>query len=74
MLCKIFAAETTKGEIELQLGKKFIRQLVEIFERQKLKGSVATDYIAVGEKDEIHRVLMEAEPLVRPQDIETGAR
>ena len=34
------------------------------FERQKQKGSTATDYNAVDKKDEIHRVLMEVEPLL----------
>ena len=34
------------------------------FERQKQKGSTSTDYDAVDEKDEIHRVIMEVEPLL----------
>ena len=34
-----------------------------IFERQKQRGSTATDYNAVDENDEIHQVMMEVEPL-----------
>ena len=34
------------------------------FERQKQKGSTATDYKAVDENDENHRVMMEVEPLL----------
>ena len=34
------------------------------FERQKQKGSTATDYNAVDENDEIHRVMTEVEPLL----------
>ena len=34
------------------------------FERQKHKGSTVTDYNAVDENDEVHRVMMEVEPLV----------
>ena len=34
------------------------------FERQKQKGSTVTDYNAVDGNDEVHRVLMELEPLL----------
>ena len=34
------------------------------FERNKQRGSTATDYNAVDENDEIHRVIMEMEPLL----------
>ena len=34
------------------------------FERQKQRGSIATDYNAVDENDEIHRVIMAVEPLL----------
>ena len=34
------------------------------FERQKQKGSTVTDYNAVDEIDEDHRVMMEVEPLL----------
>ena len=35
------------------------------FERQKLKRSATTDYNAVDEIDEVHRVMMEVEPLLK---------
>ena len=68
-LCKMFAAvpERTKEELEPRLGKKFMgyaRRNISDFERQKQKGSTATDYNAVDKNDEIHRVLMEVEPLL----------
>ena len=34
------------------------------FERRKQKGSTVTDYNAVDENDEVHRVMMEVEPLL----------
>ena len=34
------------------------------FERNKQRGSTATDYNAVDENDEIQRVMMEVEPLL----------
>ena len=34
------------------------------FERQKQRGSTVTDYNAVDENDEVHRVMMEVEPLL----------
>ena len=34
------------------------------FERQKQRGSTATDYNAVDENEEIHRVMMELKPLL----------
>ena len=34
------------------------------FERQKQKRSKITDYNAVDENDEVHRVMMEVEPLL----------
>ena len=69
LLCKIFAAvsERTEEELELILGKKFMGYAsgnFSDFERQKQKGSTATDYNAVDENNEIHRVMMEVEPLM----------
>ena len=49
------------------MGKKFIRYAsgnFSDFERQKQKGSTVTDYNAVDENDEVHRVLMIVEPLL----------
>ena len=34
------------------------------FERQKQRGSIVTDYNTVDENDEVHRVMMEVEPLL----------
>ena len=34
------------------------------FERQKQKGSTVTDYNAVNENDEVHRVMMEVDTLL----------
>ena len=34
------------------------------FERQKQKGSTVTDYNAVDENDEVHRVMIEVKPLL----------
>ena len=69
LLCKMFSAvpERTKEELELILGKKFMgyaRGNLSDFERQKQKGSTVTDYNAVDESDEIHRVMIEVEPLL----------
>ena len=69
LLCKMFTAvpERTIEELESILGKKFIgyaSRNFSDFERQKQKGSTVTDYNAVDEKDEVHRVMMEVEPLL----------
>ena len=57
LLCKMFSAvpERTKEEFEPILEKKFMRYAsgnFSDFERQKQKGSTATDYNAVDENDE----------------------
>ena len=64
LLCKMFSAvpERTKEELESILGKKFMGYAsgnLSDFERQKQKGSTVTDYNAVDENDEVHRVMME---------------
>ena len=69
LLCKMFSAvpERTKEELELILGKKFVGYAsgnFSDFERQKQKGSTVTDYSSVDENDEVHRVMMEVEPLL----------
>ena len=70
LLCKMFAAVPgrTKDGLEPILGKKFMGYdsgKLSDFERQKQKGSTATDYSAVDENDEIYRVvMMEVEPLL----------
>ena len=69
LLRKMFSAvpERTKEELELILGKKFMGYASGIFsefERQKQRGSTVTDYNTVDENDEVHRVMMEVEPLL----------
>ena len=69
LLCKMFSAvpERTKEELEAILGKKFkgyVSGNFSDFERQKQRGSTVTDYNAVDENDEVHRVMMEVEPLL----------
>ena len=69
LLCRMFSAvpERTKEELESILGKRFMGYAsgsFSDFERQKQKGSTITDYNAVDENDEVHRVMMEAEPLL----------
>ena len=69
LLWKMFSAvpERTKEELESILGKKFMGYAsgnFSNFERQKQKGSTVTDYNAVDENDEVHRVMMEVEPLL----------
>ena len=54
-------------EVKPILGKKFMRYASGNFsdcERQKQKRSIVTDHNAVDESDEVHRVMMEVEPLL----------
>ena len=69
LLCKMFSAvpERTKEELELILGREFMGYVsgnFSDFERQKQRGSTVTDYNTVDENDEVHRVMMEVEPLL----------
>ena len=69
LLCKMFSAvpERTKEELESILGKKFMGYVsgnFSDFERQKQRGSTVTDYNTIDENDEVHRVMMEVEPLL----------
>ena len=69
LLCKMFSAvpEGTKEELESILGKKFMgyaSRNFSDFERQNQKRSTVTEYITVDENDEVHRVMMEVEPLL----------
>ena len=77
LLCKLFAAVPgrTKHELEPILGKKFVGYAIgnfSDFERNKQRGSIATDYNAVDENDEIHRVMMEVEPHWKLRENELG--
>ena len=69
LLCKMFSAvpERTREELESIQGKKFMGYVSENFsdfERQKQRGSTVTDFNTVDENDEVHRVMMEVEPLL----------
>ena len=69
LLCKMFSAvpERTKEELELILGRKFMGYVsgnFRDFERQKQRGTTVTDYKTVDENFEVHRVMMEVEPLL----------
>ena len=70
LLCsRVFSAvpERTKEELDSILGKKFMGYVsgnFSDFERQKQRGSTVTDYNTVDENDEVHRVMMEVEPLL----------
>ena len=69
LMCKMFSAvpERSKEELEPLLGNKFMGYAsgsFSDFESQKQKGSTVTDYNAVDVNDEIHRVMMEVEPLL----------
>ena len=59
--------ERTKEEIESILGKKFMGYAsgnFSDFERQKQNGSTVTDYNAVDENNEFHRVIIEVNTLL----------
>ena len=69
LLCKMFSAvpERTKEELESLLGRKFMGFVsgnFSDFERQKQRGSTATDYNTLDENAEVNRVMMEVEPLL----------
>ena len=69
LLCKMFSAvpERLKEELESILGRKFMGYVsgnFGDFERQKQRGSTVTDYNTGDENDEVHRVMMEVEPLL----------
>ena len=73
LLCKIFSAapERTKEELESMLGRKFMGYAngnFSDFERQTQKGSTVPDYNTVDENDEIHRKMMEVEPLLEASE------
>ena len=60
------SGENQRG-IRLDIGKKFMGYAsgnFSDFERQKQKRSTATDYNAVDSNEEVHRVMMEVEPLL----------
>ena len=69
LMCKMFSAvpERANEELESILGKKFMGYdsgNFSDFEKQKQRGSTVTDYNTVDENDEVHRAMMEVEPLM----------
>ena len=73
LLCETFSVvpERTKEELESMLGNKFMGYAsgnFSDFERQKQKGSTFTDYNAVDKNDEVHRLMMEVEPLLEASE------
>ena len=73
LLCKMLSAvpERTREELELILGKTFMGYVsgnFSDFERQKQRESTVTDYNTVDENDEVHRVMMEVEPLLEASE------
>ena len=69
ILLKLLSAvpERTKEELESILRKKFMGYVsgnFSDFERQKQRKSTVMDYNAVDENDEVHRVMLEVEPLL----------
>ena len=70
---KVFSSyrERSNEELELVLEEQFMEYAsgnFSDFERQKQKGSTVTDYKAVEENDEVHRVMMEVEPLLEASE------
>ena len=69
LLAKIFRAVTKRSEGELQdvVGEEFMRLNegnVSEFQNQKPSGALPTDFPIVEEKDDLHRIMMEVEPLL----------
>ena len=69
LLAKIIRAVTKRSEGELQdvVGEEFMRlndgNLSE-FQKQKVSGALPTEFPTIEEKDEVHRIMMEVEPLL----------
>ena len=69
LLAKIFRAVPKRSEGELQdvVGEEFLRlnegNLSE-FQKQKSSGALPTEFPTIEEKDDLHRILMEVEPLL----------
>ena len=69
LLAKIFRAVPKRSEGELQdvVGEEFMRLNegnVSEFQKQKASGALPTDFPTIEEKDDLHRILMEVEPLL----------
>ena len=69
LLAKIIRAVSKRSEGELQdvVGEEFKRLNegnVSEFQKQKASGAVPTEFPAIEEKDDVHRIMMEVEPLL----------
>ena len=69
LLAKIFRAVPKRSEGELQdvVGEEFLRLNegnVSEFQKQKASGALPTEFPTIEEKDDLHRNLMEVEPLL----------
>ena len=69
LLAKIFRAVPKRSEGELQdvVGEEFLRLNegnVSEFQKQKASGALPTEFPTIEEKDDLHRILMEVEPLL----------
>ena len=69
LLAKIFRADPKRSEGELQdvVGEEFLRLNegnVSEFQNQKASGALPTEFPSIEEKDDLHRILMEVEPLL----------
>ena len=69
LLAKIFRAVPKRSEGELQdvVGEEFMRLNegnVSEFQKQKASGALPTEFPTIEEKDDLHRILMEVEPLL----------
>ena len=69
LLAKIFRAVPKRSEGELQdvVGEEFLRLNegnVSEFQKQKASGALPTEFPTIEEKDDLHRIMMEVEPLL----------
>ena len=69
LLTKIIRAVPKRSEGELQdvVGEEFMRLNegnVSEFQKQKASGSLPTEFPTIEEKDDVHRIMMEVEPLL----------
>ena len=69
LLAKIFRAVPKRSEGELQdvVGEEFMmlnEGNVSEFQKQKASGALPTEFPTIEEKDDLHRILMEVEPLL----------
>ena len=69
LFAKIIRAVAKRSEGELQdvVGEEFMRLNegnVSEFQKQKASGTLPTEFPTIEEKDEVHRIMMEVEPLL----------